>query len=335
MVELRGADIQARLKDIDDYIRGEYLKEHPKKERDWRTYEQQFARRIYTAMKSLEPLIHEAVSTLHVEPRAGHPYSLTLEQRVKVLLIKQLVGESNRMFAGMLVVFSLLDDIDISYKTVERLYSDEEVDLALHNLHALILKGVTASDATGDGTGYSLTIKKNYESYAQELKDRAKEEGSGIRPNAHRRRLFAYTFTIMDLRTRLYLAYGSSMKSERVAFDRAVVTLSHMGVELDSMRLDRYYSAPTYVDGFGGRVYIMPKRNATLKGSQKWKDTMKEFVTNTMGYLEQYHLRSNSEAGFAADKKMLGWGVAQRREDRIYSALFCVGLWHNLFNMGR
>ncbi|MDG7036807.1 MAG: ISNCY family transposase, partial [Nitrososphaerota archaeon] len=152
MVELRGADIQARLKDIDDYIRGEYLKEHPKKERDWRTYEQQFARRIYTAMKSLEPLIHEAVSTLHVEPRAGHPYSLTLEQRVKVLLIKQLVGESNRMFAGMLVVFSLLDDIDISYKTVERLYSDEEVDLALHNLHALILKGVTASDATGDGT---------------------------------------------------------------------------------------------------------------------------------------------------------------------------------------
>ncbi|MDG7047123.1 MAG: ISNCY family transposase, partial [Nitrososphaerota archaeon] len=49
--------------------------------------------------------------------------------------------------------------------------------------------------------------------------------------------------------------------------------------------------------------------------------------------LEQYHLRSNSEAGFAADKP--GYGVAQRREDRIYSALFCVGLWHNLFNMGR
>ena len=36
--------------------------------------------------------------------------------------------------------------------------------LGVHNLHALILKkkGVTASDATGDGTGYSLTIKKNY-----------------------------------------------------------------------------------------------------------------------------------------------------------------------------
>ena len=43
-------------------------------------------------------------------------------------------------------------------------------------LHILLLKkkGITQSDATGDGTGYSLTVKKNYESYAQELKDKAK-----------------------------------------------------------------------------------------------------------------------------------------------------------------
>ena len=38
---------------------------------------------------------------------------------------------------------------------------------------------------------------------------------------------------------------------------------------------------------------------------------------------------------FAADKKMLGWGIAQRRDDRIDSALFCTGLWHNLFNFDR
>ena len=49
--------------------------------------------------------------------------------------------------------------------------------MALHNLHVLLLKkkGIKESDATGDGTGYSLTVKKNYESYAQELKDKAKE----------------------------------------------------------------------------------------------------------------------------------------------------------------
>lgn len=44
------------------------------------------------------------------------------------------------MMASMLAVFSLLSDIDVSYKTVERLYSDPEVEMAIHNLHILILK---------------------------------------------------------------------------------------------------------------------------------------------------------------------------------------------------
>ena len=118
------------------------------------------------------------MSAIHVDDSGpGRPSALTLEQKVKLLLIKQLVGKSNREFAYMLEIFSMISGIDISYKTVERLYSDELVMMALHNLHVLLLKkkGIKESDATGDGTGYSLTIKKNYESYAQELKDKAKE----------------------------------------------------------------------------------------------------------------------------------------------------------------
>ena len=129
---------------------------------------------------------------------------------------------------------------------------------------------------------------------------------------------------------------GSSMKSEREAYDRAMKLLSSIGMEMDSIRLDRYYSSPSYMDKLGNtKVFIIPKKNSTLKGSRKWKDTMKDFVENTMSYLEEYHQRSNSESGFAADKKMLGWNIAQRRDDRIDNALFCTGAWHNLFNMGR
>ena len=283
-------------------------------------------------MRSLEPLIHEAVTTIrvyHEADRRGRPESLTLEQKVKLLLIKQLVGESNRVFVNMLDLFSMVSGMDVSYKTVERLYSDDMVMMALHNLHVLILrrKGVKISDATGDGTGYSLTIKKNYESYAQRLKDRAKENGKDD-DDAGPRGLFAYAFTIMDLNTRLYLACGHSLRSEKEAFEGAMAMLSRTDVELSSMRLDRYYSYPTYVNAFGGEtmVYVMPKKNSTLKGSQKWKDTMKEFITNTVGYLEEYHRRSNSESGFAQDKKLLGWTVAQRRDDRIGCALFSMEL---------
>jgi len=335
-------DIKYKLEEINSIIGRKYKLEHPKQQRDWRTYEQQFALRIKTAMKDLDPLIREAVSTLHVVHGPGHPHSLTLEQRVQLLLIKQLVGESNRMFSNMLVIFSMLSGIDVSYKAVERLYSDEEVVLAIHNLHILILrkKGVERSDSTGDGTGYSLTIKKNYETYAQRLKDHAKEnassENAARKSGNHRKRLFAYSFAIMDLKTRMYTSFGSSMKSEREAYDRAIELLSSLGIEVVSMRLDRYYSSPTYVDKLGKtKVFIIPRKNSTLNGSQKWKGTIREFLNNTMPYLEQYHKRSNSESGFAADKKMLGWNIAQRRDDRIYNALFCTGVWHNLFNIGR
>ncbi len=291
-------------------------------------------------MKDLDPLIREAVSTLHVVHGPGHPHSLTLEQRVQLLLIKQLVGESNRMFSSMLVIFSMLSGIDVSYKAVERLYSDEEVVLAIHNLHILILnnKGVEQSDATGDGTGYSLTIKKNYKSYAQRLKDKAKENGSesNRKGRTGRRRLFAYSFFIMDLKTRIYVSFGSSMKSERGAYDRALEMLRSTGITFNSLRLDRYYSSPSYVDALKGtKMYLIPRKNSRLNGSFEWKSMVKDFLLNTVPYLEQYHQRSNSESGFAADKKMLGQNVAQRRDDRIDSAKFCRGLWHSLFNMGR
>ena len=136
----------------------------------------------------------------------------------------------------MLDIFSMLSGIDVSYKTVERLYSDDEVIMAIHNLHALILKRkkVTNSDATGDGTGYSLTVKKNYESHAQHLKDKAKENpdhGKDARESkGHKKRLFAYSFAIMDLQSRLYIAFGSSMKSEREAYYRAMDLLSTLGL---------------------------------------------------------------------------------------------------------
>ena len=344
MGRITSDDIRYKLEEINSILGKKYALEHPRKERDWRTYEQEFAERIKAAMKDLDPLIGEAVSTIRIIRGPGHPHSLSIEQRVKLLLIKQLVGESNRMFTNMLAIFSMLSGIDVSYKTIERLYSDDETLIALHNLHVLMLrkKGVTSSNATGDGTGYSLTVKKNYESHAQKLKDLAKEnsgnreEKDGKKSGTHKKRLFAYSFAIMDLGTRMYIAFGSSMKSEREAYDRAMNLLSSMGIEMDSIRLDRYYSSPSYVDKLGEtKVFIIPKKNSTLNGSRKWKETMKEFVENTMPYLEQYHQRSNSESGFAADKKMLGWNIAQRRDDRIDNALFCTGLWHNLFNMGR
>lgn len=126
---------------LDDIIT-EYKEESPDKKRDWRTYEQRLAERLKTAYRELKPLVQEAVLALKIidgETR-GTPPKLTLEQKVLLLLLKHLVGKSNRDMALMIVIFSWLTDIDIGYKSVERLYSDDHVILALNNLHILILK---------------------------------------------------------------------------------------------------------------------------------------------------------------------------------------------------
>jgi Transposase len=141
----------------------------------------------------------------------------------------------------------------------------------------------------------------------------------------------------MDLRTKMYIAFGSSMKSEKEAFDNAINFIKTVDVKLKSVRLDKYYSESSYVSLFDKdtEVYVIPKKDAALNGSQKWKDTMREFVTDTYQYLKEYYKRENSEAGFSADKKLFGWEIAQKREDRVDSALFCTGLWRNLFNFDR
>jgi len=130
----------------------------------------------------------------------------------------------------------------------------------------------------------------------------------------------------MDLKTKMYIAFGSSMKSEKE--DRAMMFLKTVDMKLKSVRLDKYYSESSYVSRFDKdtAVYIIPKKDATLNGSQKWKDTMREFVTDTYQYLKEYYKRENSEAGFSADKKLFGWEIAQRREDRVDRAQLTIEL---------
>lgn len=329
---------------IDDII-AEYKDESEPKKRDWRTYEQRLARRLQTAFKELKPLVQEAVSTITVikgETRGSKPV-LTLEQKVLALLLKHLIGKSNREMSFMLVIFSWLTGIEVSYKTIERLYSDQEVILALHNLHVLILKkkGVKDVDCGGDGTGYGLTIKKHYATEAQKLKEKIKTlEGQNKKERKtkkNKKAMFVYSFIIIDILTRMYITYGTSFKSEKEAFLCAVKMLEEIGdkVNIKSLRLDKYYqqSCVEYLEQHLGKVkfYIIPKKNATIRGSWEWKRMLYDFVQDTKAFLREYFQRNQSESGIAEDKKRTGWKLGQKRPDRVDTANFLTGLWHNLY----
>ena len=128
----------ARLKRIVE----EYKEEQPEKKRDWKTYEQRHYERLKVCFAELSPLIKKAVKSIKIvktEKRGNKP-KLNSEQKINLLLLKQLCIKSNRNMAGMMILFTWLTSIDISYKTIERLYSDSLVQMALYNLHILIIK---------------------------------------------------------------------------------------------------------------------------------------------------------------------------------------------------
>lgn len=330
-MRITNKELQNTTKMLDDIIEV-YKKETTEKKRDWRTYEQRVAQRIKTAIKELEPLIEEAVSSINIikAENRGRKQELTLKQKAMLLLLKHLIAKSNREMSIMLVLFSLLSGIDVSYKYVERLYSDEEVLMALHNMHMLLLKkkGVKDADCSGDGTGYALTIKKHYATEAEKRKDKAKNsKNTEISTKlGKKKKQFVYSFKLMDLETRMYIGYGTSLKSEKGAFLKAVAMAKLTDIDIDSVRLDKYYSAQSYAKFFNEEfgdidLYLIPKKNATVKGSFEWKSMLYLFVNSTTEYLYEYYKRNHSEDGFSEDKRRFGWK-------------FCTTLWHNLFWLG-
>lgn len=323
----------------------QYKAENPAPKRDWRTYEQRVAWRVRHAIRRFEPLIDQAIAGLWISnaTTVGDKPSLSLKQRTVLLLTKHLFGKSNREMSSMLALFSMLSDIDVSYKTVERLYSDEEVALVLHNLHQLILKekGIEESDACGDGTGYTLTIKKHYATEAQKLKDKAKDANKVAKASKQEKdkRLFVYSFALMDFKTRMYIAFGTSFKSEQDAYNKAMQMAKGLGIKIKSVRFDRYYSCQQYARELnklfpGITIYLIPKKNATVKGPWNWKRMLERFAHQVMEYLREYFQRNQSESGFSEDKRRFGWKIMQRKENTINTAQALTIIWHNLLWLG-
>jgi len=325
MVKITAKDVKKRLKELDKIIE-EYKENHPKKDRNYAEYEREFKRRLRKAIKNLDKIIAESIRRIDIFYRNKDRHSLSLRKRMRLILVKELVEKGNRKIANTLELFSMLNGTDISYKTIERLYADEFLQLALFNLLVVALKkrGIKEIDACGDATGYSLTITKHYSSYVQKFKDKAKEQTC-------EKKSFIFNFALMDLKTKMYVCFGSSLKSEKEAFDKAMQMLRNIDVKISSVRLDRYYSCPVYVNQFGdSKFYIIPKKKLKLEHGAKWTETLGEFLFNTTKYLEEYFKRNNSESGWSSDKKMFGWKISQKIPERMDMALFVRMVWHNL-----
>jgi transposase len=268
-------------------------------------------------------MIEKATESIFIEKdnNRGRPSKLNPKEKTLFLLIKEIFCLSNRKMSYLLSFFSLLKGTHVSYKSIERCYSDPLVKLTLHNIFVLMVRQgkIDNTDLAGDGTGYSLSIKKHY----ADEKDKNKS-----------RRDYVYLFTLLDLETNMYVGYGYSRKSEKDAYFKALKILKELGVDVNSVRMDRYYSNEKTVKEFeDASVYLIPKKNVTVKGSVKWKRMLEEFVSNTYEYLGEYFKRNRVESMFSSDKRLFGGYVRQKLDERIGCCLLVRVVLHNLFWM--
>jgi len=289
---------------------------------DWKEYEKKYRSRLTGASRELRSLLLEASSRIR-DDEFGRPSIIHAVDRAQIILSKEMFSLSNRKTAYLMPLMGL--DYEVSYKTIERICSDDIVSMIMHNLFVLSVKkrGIAISNACGDGTGYSLTVSDHYRSVREKL-------GESVKHGKYR-----YSFALMDLRTRMYIGYASSVRSERDAYQKALRMISGLGIQINSVRLDKYYSGQSILDDSSEntRIFIIPKKNSRIRGKKGWRDIIASFMNDPMEFLKEYFKPNNSEAGFSSDKRATGWRIFQRRDDRIETSIFIKGLWHNLMLM--
>lgn len=264
----------------------------------------------------LPEYVHQAVEIINrEEQKMGRPPKLDLEKKVNLFILMRFLNKSNRLAEESLQYFQPLFGVDVSYKYIERLYGDQEVKLALHNLFVLLLKeeGVSG-DYAGDGTGYSVSVENHYRTH----------------PNKYGKK-FVHFFSLIDLATGMYVGCGVSMISEWDAFCKALNMLKCVGAAIKSIRLDKYFSMRKVIRMFDRSVslFLIPKKNIARIGA--WADILTRMMTSPVDFLSEYFHRNLSESGFSADKGRFGGLVRQRREDRQQTALFSNALFHNIY----
>lgn len=274
--------------------------------------------RVRERLRRLPEYVEKAASSIKLEPKTGRPKDVELVQRTMLFLFARVMDKSNRDVEELLELFAPLFGVKVNYKYIERLYSDEQVKLVLHNLLILLLQTENVSgDLSGDGTGYSLAITNHY-------RTAPKKEG----------KLYRYVFRLIDLKSGMYVGWGYSNKSEMDAFHKAMAMVKNLGIAVDSISLDRYFSSRKVIRLFDLKtaIFLIPKKNLTTIGID-WARIIKRILTNPREYMKRYFKRNLSESGFSADKRRFGWLIRQRREDRREMATFAIGVLHNVFTV--
>ena len=324
------------LRDLIKSVRsGEFeYDERPRKSLDWSSYTEAQAYELADMLYNITKLVDEAVNRIPSEEvkkkgRVGRPPTYSPGDVAKVLLMQSYFGVSNRVAAGLALVFKeklrLADTF--SYKTIERAYDPGPVTRILQEVFRLTNEYGNANEDTFsfDGTGEPTSTKVNYETIRSEQKKR-KEDGdndlTGSWPSSSpsSKHVFQYSESSVGVHTKIF---GGSVSTEGHSVGELLMfpsVLSQTRINCPEMKKvlgDALYStrpACSMVTAAGARPYLFPKVNSIYlsHGVPSWKEMMYEFVDDPQHWLREYHMRSISETANSMDKRRFPWKLKKR-----------------------
>jgi len=226
----------------------------------------------------------------------------------KAVLAQQYDGRCNRVGVGMLQLFRErlsigADHAGLSYKTLERSYSDTMVIALLNEVFFLTQKPTQSLETrfAVDGTCFSATIKANWESAKKQFLK--KPEG---------RRLFEKTVIACGTTFKIISAFA--VASTPYANDSPYLKpiLAQIRQLYDDVSL--VVADPAFLSRencesiakLGAKPRIMPKGNVSLKakGFKAWRDMLIDFTNETESWLRDYHTRSIAETVSSTMKRV-------------------------------
>ena len=233
---------------------------------------------------------------------------------VKAVLAQQYDGRCNRVSIGYLSLLADhlgIEDLDWSYKTLERSYDDPDVMAMLNDaffITQLPVRDLEHSFAA-DGTCHPTTIKQNWESAKDEMlrlnskrSKRGKSKKKGSKQKRKRREFektilaAGTTFKIISSFAIAKTPFANECPYLRPLLDQIAGFYAYVErVCADSAFLSRENC--TLVEKRGAVPRIFPKVSVSpkAKGSQAWRRMLTEFVNDTQKWLEEYHPRSIME----------------------------------------
>jgi transposase len=310
------------LRDLVKSVRSGELEyeERPRKSLDWSSYDEAQAYELADMLYMITKLVDEAVGRMPAEELEkrrgpGRPPVHSPADVAKVLLMQSYFGVSNRVAAGLALVFKeklRLSDT-FSYKTIERGYDPGPVTRILEEVFRLTNQYGNANETTfsTDGSGDPTSNKVNYESVRSEQRKKDDSSAAGSFPSPRSRRHdFQYTVSSVGVHTKIYAGLSTADDhsiGELSSFPSVVSQTRINCPSMETMLGDSLYAsrqACAMVAAHGARPYFLPKTTSTLRsrGVPAWKEMTYEFVDDPQEYLRVYHMRSISETANSMDK---------------------------------